>query len=743
MTLALCAATAGVAQAATERASVSGGGSVANGASQRTTISGNGRFVAFESGASNLVAADTNGEVGTGNDIFVRDRQTGTTERVSVADDESQAVTGGLGSLHPSISADGRYVAFQSDAANLVGGDGNGLIDIFVRDRQLGTTRRIAAAENSGGAFIPSISDDGRFVAYQSANPGNGRHEIHVYDLQDSVAQVVGAGNGDAYGAAISSGGRYVAFSSTSSDLVSGDAGTDWDAFVYDREAAPASAIDRVSVSSDEAEPTSFGDNVRPAVSSDGRYVAFASRYTGLVAGAGDPSVGHVYVRDRTAGTTYLADVTAGGAPASGGAGPTVDISPNGRYIGFSSRAADLVAGDGGSTSDAFVRDQTAAATARFSVSQEGGAGNADSFNTTVSDDGTAAAFDSSSTNLTPEDSGANVPGSFVRVPIPAGGATVTIRKDALPNSPQDFSFTTAGSGLPGSFSLDDDPGDATLGSQRTFDISAAQLGAKTVTEGAATGWGLTGVTCTGDPDHSVALPTATLDVDAGERITCTFTNDQEPQADLWVSDMTIANQTEGGTLSLELYAGSHGPEVADNASWTLDGSNIEVQSFTDGQAADCTQQGASDLACDLGDLADGDYGQVNVTYAFPAAGPASLTSTITSDAVDPLPADSSDTAAFDVTGPSDTDPPTATITDKPKKKVKSKRKKVEVEFGFEADEPGSAFECELDGGGFSDCDSPASYEVKRGEHTFSVRATDPAANTGDAASYAFKVVKK
>ena len=123
----------------TTRVSVASDGAQGNGYSYHPSISADGRYVAFESDASNLVSGDTNGA----RDVFVHDRQGGGTTRVSVASDGAQ---GNGGSAHPSISADGRYVAFQSDASNLVSGDTNGWSDIFVYDRQTGQTTRVSVA---------------------------------------------------------------------------------------------------------------------------------------------------------------------------------------------------------------------------------------------------------------------------------------------------------------------------------------------------------------------------------------------------------------------------------------------------------------------------------------------------------------------------------------------------------------------------------------------------------------------
>src|SRR5204862_2107304 len=127
----------------TERVSVASGGTEGNDASLGFALSADGRFVAFQSDATNLVAGDTNGAT----DVFVYDRQTGMTERVSVASDGTQANNA---SSYPVLSADGRFVAFDSAATNLVAGDTNGATDVFVHDRQTGATERASVA--SGGA---------------------------------------------------------------------------------------------------------------------------------------------------------------------------------------------------------------------------------------------------------------------------------------------------------------------------------------------------------------------------------------------------------------------------------------------------------------------------------------------------------------------------------------------------------------------------------------------------------------
>ena len=223
----------------TTRVSVASDGSQGNNYSDWPSISADGRYVAFTSRASNLVSGDTNYDcAGPSNchDIFVHDRQTGITQRVSVASDGSQ---GNLDSYVPSISADGRYVAFGSDASNLVFGDTNRYVDTFVHDRQTGSTQRVSVAsdgrQGNKGSGSPSISTNGRYVAFASwasnlvSGDTNGYADIFVHDRQTGVTQRVSLssdgsqGNDDSYSPSISTNGRYMAFTSRASNLVSGD----------------------------------------------------------------------------------------------------------------------------------------------------------------------------------------------------------------------------------------------------------------------------------------------------------------------------------------------------------------------------------------------------------------------------------------------------------------------------------------------------------------------------------------
>jgi Tol biopolymer transport system component len=204
-------------------------------------LSANGRFVAFFSASPNLVEGDRNDT----DDIFVRDRKLGETTRVSVSSTGEEA--NGSSLFYPSISANGRFVAFTSYASNLVPGDRNRREDVFVRDRKRGETTRVRENNGSGSLYsgIPSISDNGRFVAFESPAPdlveGDRNQAVDVF-LRDrkrgkttllSVSSEGTQGNSESSFPAISAAnGRFVAFSSLASSLVEGDRFNTADTFV-------------------------------------------------------------------------------------------------------------------------------------------------------------------------------------------------------------------------------------------------------------------------------------------------------------------------------------------------------------------------------------------------------------------------------------------------------------------------------------------------------------------------------
>jgi Tol biopolymer transport system component len=395
----------------TQIVSVASSGAQANGDSYYSSISADGRYVAFSSNATNLVPSDTN----TASEVFVRERQLGLTERVSI--DSAGAQANGA-SYYSSISADGRYVAFQSDATNLVPSDTNAASDIFVRDRQLGLTERVsidsAGAQANGNSYYPSISADGRYVAFQSYAtnlvPGdtNEASDVFVRDRLNgtteraSVAIDGTQGNYLSGHPSISADGRYVAFTSLASNLVPGDTNNVFDVIVHDR---MTGTTERVSVDSAGTQGNNDSGFYGLAISADGRYVAFQSVATNLV--AGDTNVASdIFVRDRQLGLTERVSINSASVQGNSDSEYTA-ISGDGRYVAFQSFATNLVVGDTNASSDIFVRDRQLALTERVSIDSGGAQGNSDSEYPSISSDGRFVAFQSLATNLVALDTNA------------------------------------------------------------------------------------------------------------------------------------------------------------------------------------------------------------------------------------------------------------------------------------------------------------------------------------------------
>jgi hypothetical protein len=399
----------------TQLVSVDSSGTQGNGDSRFSTVSADGRFVAFASEATNLVPGDTNGFF----DVFVRDLQAGTTELVSVGLGGVPANGNSGDSLGGSIrgfaiNADGRYVAFWSQATNLVAGDTNGFLDVFVRDRQLGTTERVSvssggAQSNSYSVGQVSISADGRFVAFFSnasnlvVNDTNHTFDIFVRDRQNGTTERVSVdssgfeanGPSDEF-TSISADGRYVAFQSFASNLVAGDTNATSDVFVHDRQTG---TTERVSVGTNgQANDQSSNGSI----SADGRYVAFLSSATNLVPNDTN-GVPDVFVRDRQTGKTEIVSVDSSGVE-SNSTSFAPSISGDGGAVAFYSFGSNLVAGDTNGNMDVFVHSRRSGRTERASVSSSGTQGDIASLYSEISSDGRWVVFSSTATNLVAND---------------------------------------------------------------------------------------------------------------------------------------------------------------------------------------------------------------------------------------------------------------------------------------------------------------------------------------------------
>lgn len=390
----------------TTRVSVASDGTEADLDSFRSVISADGRFVAFESEACNLAP----GVFSARTEIFLHDRVTGVTTQVNVASDGTQ---GNAGADSPSISGDGRYVAFPSGADNLVPNDTNDSVDVFVRDTLLGLTTRVSVAsdgtEGNGISGRPSISADGRYVAFHSDAgnlvPGdtNNSVDVFVHDRQTGettrVSLTTGGiqGNMSSIAPAISADGRIVAFTSFANNLVPGDTNNRGDVFAHDRLTGETT---RVSVDSGGGQSNDTSE--RPSISADGRFVAFESDASNLVSGDTNGRK-DVFVHDRQTGQTTRVSVSGDGAQGNH-MSQTGAISGDGRYVTFHSWASNLVPEDTNNTVDVFVHDRQTAETVRVNVSSEGAQANEFSQAGSISADGSHVTFSSLASNLVPGD---------------------------------------------------------------------------------------------------------------------------------------------------------------------------------------------------------------------------------------------------------------------------------------------------------------------------------------------------
>lgn len=477
-------------------------------------VSADGRHVVFTSAASDLVPGDTNGQ----SDVFVRDLVAGTTLRVSVANDGTQADGP---SFQGVISADGRYVAFSSDAANLVPGDTTGDRDIFRYDLQRKRLSRVSVARNGAAADqssdSPDISADGRYVVFSSMAtnlvpgpvPAEPDNEIYRRDLETGTTIRVSLsylGSSESTGShtpSISGDGRYVAFTSRLGNVVPGGPGREGFPEVYWTDLRTG-ATRHVSATHDGRLAT--GGSEIPDLSSDGRHVVFYSWNDSVVADDTNDAV-DVFHYDVQSGATTRVSVAADRTQADGGSSfPTV--SADGRFVVFVSNAGNLVAGDTNTVAgdpfsggDVFRRDLQTGALVLLSTTASGvqppGRG---SLVASVCEDGETVVFLHEGSGLTPEDTdpGADVFRVCVRADITG---FLPLADRIYGDGPIDLSGVTAiNADGPVVFS--------------SSDHTVAIVDGTTIT---ITGAGTTIITANvpAGPGHSAAVPVSqTLDVD-------------------------------------------------------------------------------------------------------------------------------------------------------------------------------------------------------------------------------------
>ena len=389
----------------TTRESVSSTGAPAVGTVQTGSLSANGRYVVFSSTATNLTGA-------VGMHVYRHDRVTGATALVTVSKTGTPSAAGGFAA---SVSADGRFVAFASAGSDFVDGDTNGTLDIFLRDMNNGTTAMVSASQTGApadlGAIVNNvagkreISDDGRYVAFTSSatnlvpTPNNGKSQVYVKDMATGLvtrASVDGSnavGNDASSGAVLSGSGRTVAFLSLAANFSSLSTTHTSQLFVRDLDAG-STTLDSVSSA---GAPMLAWPVSAPALSFDGHYLVFETRAQ-LESRDRDAGTFDVYLRDRSLHTTVLASVSPNAVAGADSRAPS--ISADGRWVGFQSLDNLLVSGDANGMMDVFVYDRSTEAVTLVSLNDAGQQANQPSTSASVSADGRFVVLQTTASNL-------------------------------------------------------------------------------------------------------------------------------------------------------------------------------------------------------------------------------------------------------------------------------------------------------------------------------------------------------
>lgn len=396
-----------------------GGG---NGDSQNPAISADGRYVAFESRASNLTANDSN----TFLDVFVRDMQTGITTLVSV--NSAGTGSGNGDSYTPTISANGKVVVFQSSSSNLSSIDTNNHLDVFARDLQTGTTHLVSCnigctASGNEDSFLPNvpkdkapranISNDGRVVVFESQASNlvtippapNGFVDAFVRDLQTGTTTLLSVnmqGTMSVGGTVpvISGDGRYAVFQASSPDITANDSGGGLDLFRRDLQTGVTAMVSATITNTGSDGPSNFG--YFPVISTDGRYITFQSNAKNYV--ANDVNDGYdAFRRDMQTNTTVLISGTISGGTKVGNDALGAVMSSDGRYVAFIGFGSDFFStADTNNRGDVYLRDVNAGVTFLLSANTAAAAANLGGEYPVISADGRFTFFESGSIDMVP-----------------------------------------------------------------------------------------------------------------------------------------------------------------------------------------------------------------------------------------------------------------------------------------------------------------------------------------------------
>ena len=413
-----------------------------NGPSWGPSTSADGRYVAFVSSATNLLGGDPTNDTNDADDVFVVDRTEGT---IVLASRDSAGLQANGASSHPSLSDDGRFLAFETVATNLVPGDANGALSDIVRvDLVDGTLalvsrRGVSGVQGDDGSFAPSISADGGLVSFISqatnlvGNDTNHKVDAFVRNVASGTTTRVSTdsnnkqANNATYAVVLAGGGGFVAFSSIATNLVSGDTNGDRDVFF--KNLATGKTV-RASVRSDGRQGNASSEI--EDISANGRLIVLNSFASNLIKNDTN-NQGDVFVRDRVDQTT--ARISKRGTVEADDDSFNASISADGANIVFATRATNLQIGsdDNGATTDVFEFDAATKVLTRLTKDGEGGATDLGSYDAQITSDGSAVVFASLATDLVAGD-GNGTDDVFVSTWVDLAHTTWEIERLSLPS---------------------------------------------------------------------------------------------------------------------------------------------------------------------------------------------------------------------------------------------------------------------------------------------------------------------